>query len=83
MAFPAVTDPNRVVLEGRYRWGASQPDVRYGIERYYVPEGKGPALETTAREKKLAAILAIDAKGRAAIKGLVIDGRRVYDEPLW
>jgi uncharacterized membrane-anchored protein len=56
--------------------------LRYGIERYYVPEGKGLGLEKLARESKVAAILAIDAKGKAAIKGLMIDGDKVYDEPL-
>ncbi len=67
--------------------GAAAPiegdlNIRYGIESYFVPEGKGPALEQTARDGKLAALIAVDARGNAAIKGLMIDGRRVYDEPL-
>lgn len=56
--------------------------VRYGIESYFVPEGKGKPLEQMAREKKLAALIAVDAKGNAAIKGLMIDGRLQYEEPL-
>lgn len=64
----------------------SQPEpvllVRYGIESYFVAEGKGRGLEKTARERKLAAVIAVDARGNAAIKGLEIDGKRVYDEPL-
>ena len=56
--------------------------VRYGIESYFVPEGKGRALEKLAREKKLAAVVAVDAKGNAAIKGLMIDGKLRYEEPL-
>ncbi len=88
-ARPASAGPETIVLEARTRsafqefakLGASV-DVRYGIERYYVPEGKGLRLEAMAREKKLAAVLAVDARGRAAIKGLVIDGNRIYDEPL-
>ena len=78
-------NPDRITLEARTRYsqGAGPTfDVVYGIERYYVPEGKGLVLEDMARDKKLAVVLAVDAKGRAAIKGLVIDGKRVYDEPL-
>jgi uncharacterized membrane-anchored protein len=57
-------------------------DVRYGIESYFVPEGKGRPLEDTAREKKLAAVIAVDARGNAAIKALMIDGKRQVEEPL-
>jgi uncharacterized membrane-anchored protein len=57
-------------------------NVRYGIESYFVPEGKGLALEALAREKKLAAVIAVDARGNSAIKGLMIDGKLQYEEPL-
>lgn len=56
--------------------------VRFGIESYFVSEGKGRELEKLVGERKIAAIVAVDAKGNAAIKGLQIDGKRVYDEPL-
>jgi len=73
--------------ERRWRgfWLGRSPDisVRYGIESYFVPEGKGLELEKLVREKRLAAILAVDAGGNVAIKGLQIDGKRVYDEPLF
>lgn len=86
--FPATT-PEQVVLralpasERAWQAGASNMRLRYGIERYYVQEGKGPALEKLARDKKLAAIVAVDSRGNAAIKGLSVDGQRVYDEPLY
>ena len=57
--------------------------VRYGIESYFVPEGQGKKLEDLAREKKLATLVAVDARGNAAIKGLVIDGVLQYEEPLF
>ena len=57
--------------------------VRYGIESYFVPEGQGKRLEALAREKKLAALIAVDASGNAAIKGLIIDGVLQYEEPLF
>jgi GDYXXLXY protein len=91
---PATLAENQIVLKARSRYGfmsgiftgnagRGNLDVLYGIERYYVAEGTGPRLENLAREKKLeAVILALDAKGNAAIKGLIIEGKRVYDEPV-
>ena len=84
---PATIAANQTVLLARPArwsdWSHGPVRVRYGIERYYVPEGTGGDLEKLAREKKLSAIVAVDAKGRAAIKGLSADGKRVYDEPLF
>jgi uncharacterized membrane-anchored protein len=90
---PKVTPPlgaEQTVLQGRlaYNWwpgsGRTPHQVRinYGIERYYVPEGTGLELEKAAREKKLAVVVAVDGKGRSAIKGLIIDGKLAYEEPL-
>lgn len=73
---------NQIAIAGRLN--QRQPySVSYGIERYYVPEGTGDDLEKLARDKTLSAVVAIDTRGRAAIKGLMHDGRRIYDEPLW
>jgi uncharacterized membrane-anchored protein len=73
----------------RFGWWASEADttnavnlVRYGIEHYFVPQGEGSRLEALARDKKLAALIAVDGRGNAAIKGLLIDGRLAYEEPL-
>jgi uncharacterized membrane-anchored protein len=82
--YPKATAVNQVVLHARPAWGWRNDfrNVRYGIERYYVPEGKGRDLEKLAREKKLAAIVAVDTRGNAVITGLSSEGKRVYDEPL-
>jgi uncharacterized membrane-anchored protein len=88
---PQETGSDRIVLKGRSRFGLFTIDgnnatainnVRYGIEQYFVPQGEGPRLEALARDKKLAALIAVDASGNAAIKGLLIDGRLQYEEPL-
>lgn len=57
--------------------------LRYGIESYFVPEGTGKALEDMVRERALSVILAVGDSGDLAIKGLVIDGERIYEEPLF
>lgn len=83
---PAAGD---IVLKGRVRdvWQASgdQPlklRMHYGIESYFVPEGAGLDLEKRIREGELKVILAVGPSGESAIKGLEVEGRRIYDEPL-
>lgn len=58
-------------------------DVAYGIERYFVPEGEGGAIETARNQGKVAIVAAVTSDGRAAIKRLLIDGKPVYDEPMF
>jgi uncharacterized membrane-anchored protein len=89
-SMPQETSPDRIVLKARaaYGWPAggsadASVRVRYGIESYFVPEGQGRKLEALAREKKLATLLAVDARGNAAIKGLIVDGVLQYEEPLF
>ena len=50
--------------------------VEYGIESYFVPEGKGGELER-ARGKTLDVQASVDRTGRAVIKALLLDGRPV------
>jgi uncharacterized membrane-anchored protein len=81
-------NPDRIVLKGRSLWDAPVYDrwrgatVKYGIESYFVRQGEGPKLEALARQKKLAVLVAVDKAGTAAIKGLIIDGKLQYEEPL-
>lgn len=55
--------------------------LRYGIERYYVPEGSGRSLEKQVRDKRIEAVLAVGANGKVAIKGLKVDGTLVAEQP--
>jgi uncharacterized membrane-anchored protein len=89
-SLPTESEPQRITLKARsnQRWPeTAAPNavqfVRYGIESYFVPEGEGLRLENLAREKKLAARVAVDGRGNAAIKGLIIDGVTQYEEPLF
>jgi uncharacterized membrane-anchored protein len=86
---PATTSPDQVVLKGRVQYyseptgqAPGQATVNYGIETFFVPEGTGRDLEKLVGERKLSALVAVDGDGNAAIKGLVVDGKRVYEEPL-
>jgi uncharacterized membrane-anchored protein len=84
---PQTVGDKQVVLKGRPafrfpRENATAVFVRYGIERFFVPEGEGPRLEDMARDKKLSVLLAVDGSGTAAIKGIIIDGKLQYSERL-
>ena len=56
--------------------------LRFGIERFYVPEGQGLELEKQVREKRIVAVLAVGGDGKVALKGLEADGQRIAEEPL-
>jgi uncharacterized membrane-anchored protein len=49
--------------------------VEYGIESYFVPEGKGREIERN--RGKLYTKVAIDKFGNAVIKSLIMDGKEV------
>jgi uncharacterized membrane-anchored protein len=84
-ARPQAIAAGAVVLDGHIEWVAGRAGehaVRYGLEKYFVPEGKGRDLEKLVGDRKLSVIIVVGPDGRSAIKGLVVDGKRVYDEPL-
>jgi uncharacterized membrane-anchored protein len=89
---PAVTAPD-VLIMGRAQSGATCGDgrhyfcdhlaIHYGIERYFVPQGEGREIESARNQGKVTIVAAVTPSGRAAIKRLMIDGKAVYDEPLF
>ncbi len=60
--------------------GTRRLRIAYGLESYFVPQGEGKAIETTARSR-IEIVAAVSAGGEAAIKRLLIDGKLVYAEP--
>lgn len=65
-------------------WRAD-PDARifvtYGIERYYVPEGEGLAIEKDMNVRSFGILVALAADGTPQIKALMDGDARVYEEP--
>ena len=86
----AVNSPE-VLIRGRVAYGAAcgarrgqfcdTLQIRYDLERYFVPEGEGRNLEQVRNQRKLMVVAAVAPSGRAAIKRLLVDGEPVYDEP--
>jgi uncharacterized membrane-anchored protein len=86
---PENLPPDQVFIKGRIEYASAptsaapgQANVHYGIEDFFVPEGTGQELEKLVGQKKLDALIAIDGAGNAGIKGLMVEGKRVYEEPL-
>ena len=52
----------------------SRLNIEYGIESYFVPEGKGREIERQ-RGRNLDVKVAVDKLGNAVIKDLLIDGK--------
>lgn len=57
--------------------------VGYGIDRYYVPEGEGRAIEADMRERPFGILAAVASNGTAQIKALMDGDTRLYEEPLY
>jgi uncharacterized membrane-anchored protein len=82
-----------VVLAGKVTWRFNRTNdeahdtavirTRYGIEAYFVPEGEGRALEAARNARTLEMLIAVDDDGEAAIKGLILDGKRAYVEGIF
>jgi uncharacterized membrane-anchored protein len=87
-----VTSPE-VLIRGRVQYGAGcVPDgksfcdklqIRYNLEKYFVPEGQGKKLEEARNQRKLTIVAAVLPSGRAAIKRLLLDGEPIYEEPWY
>ncbi|MGY5811966.1 GDYXXLXY domain-containing protein [Rhizobium sp. LEGMi198b] len=57
--------------------------VTYGIERYYVPEGDGRTIEDARNHDRVAIAARVSSDGAAHIRSLLLDGKPVYEEPLY
>jgi uncharacterized membrane-anchored protein len=90
---PVPVSGRELLIRGQVAGGASCGEARrafcdrvqitYGIERYFVPEGEGRGIESARNEGKVLIVAAVMPDGRAAIKRLLLDGKSVYDEPLY
>ena len=80
--------PDEVDIVGRIRAGWNltgeapvAPD--YGIERFYLPEGEGKAIENDMRVRPFGIRAAIAKDGTAQIKALMDGDKMLYAEPLY
>jgi uncharacterized membrane-anchored protein len=65
------TGPDEAILKGKVNnIGAS-----YGIETFFVEEGKGHVIEKKTREGQVYAVVAVTSGGRAALDTLLVGGK--------
>lgn len=57
--------------------------VRYGIERFYVPEGQGRPIEADITTRPFAMHVAVAADGTAQIRSFHDDTGMLFEEPLY
>ena len=57
--------------------------VDYNLEKFFVPEGTGHALENLRNDQHLSVDAAVADDGRAALKRLLVDGKPQYEEGLY
>lgn len=80
--------PETVILRSQpfYSGGLAAGDsirVEYGIERYYVPEGEGKPIDEARNDGNVAISVRVSPDGSPQIRSLLVDGKPVYDEPLY
>lgn len=85
---PVPVAGGEILIRGRvssWRWckDCDPLFIRYGLESFFVPQGEGLVLEQARNQQKLSVVAAVTPSGRAAIKRLLLDGKPVYDEPLF
>lgn len=74
-------------LAGRILAAPVVPDgsfsIRFPIDRYFAERERARDLEKLRADSKLGIVLALDADGKGYVKGLMVDGESIYDEPLY
>ncbi|RWO57076.1 GDYXXLXY domain-containing protein [Mesorhizobium sp.] len=83
---PAASDAVDIVGHVSEGWDLSvattiAPD--YGIERFYLPEGEGMAIQNDMRVRPFGVRVAIAADGAAQIKALMDGDKTLFEEPLY
>lgn len=72
------------LLRGTFEYALDTEIIlSFPIDRYFAPKDRALELEGINRDGRMGVILALDATGHGAVKGLMIDGQRVYEEPLY
>lgn len=85
---PSPVQEDEVEIRGRIEAGWSRQQdavihVDYGIERFYLPEGEGKAIERDMRLRSFGILAAIGKDGTAQIKALMDGSEALFREPLY
>ncbi|MEI5680571.1 MULTISPECIES: GDYXXLXY domain-containing protein [unclassified Mesorhizobium] len=84
--FAAPPADGEVDLHGTVIYGVPEDGnigVHYGIERFYLPEGEGLAIERDMRVRSFGILAAVDKNGTPQIKALMDGETKLFSEPLY
>lgn len=63
-----------IFLKGRIRWISNrQANVEYGIESYFVPEGKGLEIEKKAAQGEVKVVVSVASSGQGILKKVMLE----------
>lgn len=78
------TEADAVAVRGEVGWfsggyGKIKPSItlKTGLESFFTPQGESIKIERATRAKAVEAELSVLPSGRAAVKALIVDGKRV------
>jgi uncharacterized membrane-anchored protein len=80
---PGEVDLRGVVSSGWSLEPTAAIHVDYGMERYYLPEGEGKAIEKDMRVRPFGILAAVGRDGAAQIKALMDGDTMLFQEPLY
>lgn len=86
---PVPAGPDEADIAGHVaaRWDLRSPEATiapdYGIDRFYLPEGEGMAIQDDMRVRPFGIKLALAADGTAQIKALMDGDKTLFEEPLY
>ncbi|RWN66326.1 MAG: hypothetical protein EOR99_16265 [Mesorhizobium sp.] len=83
---PAASDEVDIVGQVAEGWdlsAATSITPEYGIERFYLPEGEGIAIQNDMRVRPFGIRVAIAKDGTAQIKALMDGDKTLFEEPLY
>jgi uncharacterized membrane-anchored protein len=69
--------------DGQNLEAGSSIGVEYGLERFYLPEGEGRAIERDMNVRSFGVVAAIGADGTTQIKALMDGDTQLFQEPLY
>ena len=85
-AMPNETNPDRIVLKAPVAAAVPRASTRGATtasRAISCPRARAGGSKTWRGRRSMAARVAVDGRGNAAIKGLIIDGVQQYEEPLF
>lgn len=77
--------PKGPILKGTAQFNTGNPRarIRFPFNRFYADKTRALELQDMQREQKLGVILSVSPDGTGMIKGLTIEGEKIYEEPLY